>query len=111
MRDCLLFEDDSERIILLGGVPSDWFQHPTGMEVKGLETYFGTCDFIWNPQENGALLEISGTAAPPNGFVLRLPPSLKPTVTLNGERLAVAPDGDCSLPKHTKRVHIQFEKG
>jgi len=109
MRDCLMFEDDRGRIILLGGVSPDWFRHSDGMEIRGLETYYGKCNFSWTPQENGAMLELSGAALPPNGFVLRLPPLLKPTVILNRERLAVAPDGDCYLPAHAKRIYIEFD--
>jgi len=109
MRDCLMFEDDRERIVLLGGVSPDWLKHPDGMEIRGLETYYGKCNFSWTSQENGAILELSGTASPPNGFILRLPSSLKPTVILNGERLAVAPGGDCYLPAHAKRIYIKFD--
>jgi hypothetical protein len=109
MRDCLLFEDDSERVVLLAGIPSDWFRHPDGMEVKGLKTHFGSCDFNWIPRENGALLKLSGTAKPSNGFILRLPHSLNASVTVRGESLAVASSGDCLLPNHTREASIRFE--
>jgi len=109
MRDCLLFEDDSERVVLLAGVPLDWFRHQDGMEVKGLKTHSGSCDLTWVPRENGALLKLSGTAKPPNGFILRLPHSLNASVTVNGESLAVASNGDCLLPSHTREASIRFE--
>ncbi|MFC1716503.1 hypothetical protein ACFL6S_22735 [Candidatus Poribacteria bacterium] len=108
MRDCLVFEDDNERLVLLAGVPTAWFQHPEGMEVSGLMTHFGSCAFTWIPQGNEAVLRLSGTATPPNGFILRLPVSLNATVTLNGERLSVTPDGDYFLPKHVEEVHIEM---
>jgi len=108
MRDCLLFEDKNEHLVLLAGIPPSWFQHPDGMEVSGLETYFGTCAFAWEPRENGAVMKLSGTATPPNGFILRLPSSLNATATLNGESLTVAPNGDCILPRDTKEVYIRF---
>ena len=108
MRDCLLFEDNNERIVLLAGISPSWFRHPEGMQVKGLQTYFGTCAFDWIPQENSAVFKLSGTAAPPNGFILCLPPSLNTTVMLNGEYIKVAPNGDCHLPKNTKELYIQF---
>ncbi len=109
MRDCLLFEDDSKRIVLLAGIPSDWFRHPDGMEFKGLKTHFGSCDLAWVPQENGALLKLSGTVRPPYGFALRLPHSLNANVTVNGKNLAVTPNGDCFLPNYTKEASIRFE--
>ena len=110
MRDCLLFEDDNDRIVLLAGIPPEWFLHPEGMEVKGLKTYFGSCDFAWKVEDNAAALRLSGTASPPNGFVLRLPSSLNATVMLNGERVLDAPDGHFILPGDTKEVLITFER-
>ncbi len=109
MRDCLLFEDDSQRVVLLAGISSDWFRHPDGMEVKGLRTHFGSCDFAWIPRENGALLRLSGTAKPPYGFILRLPHSSNASVTVRGESLAVASNGDCLLPNYTREASIRFE--
>ncbi len=65
MRDCLLFENVREQLVLLAGVSPDWFRHPEGMEIRGLMSYYGSCDLNWVPQENGAILKLSGTAAPP----------------------------------------------
>jgi len=111
MRDCLLFEDDNERLVLLAGVPPEWFQRPEGMEIKGMQTYFGSCDFVWSSKEDGATLKLSGTAEPTNGFILRLPPSLNATVTLDGKHLTLEPNGDCLLPEDTKEAHIRFSRG
>jgi hypothetical protein len=108
MRDCLIFEDDNQRLVLLAGMPAEWLRHPDGLHVKGLETYFGTCDFAWIPQSDGAVFRLFGTAAPPNGFALRLPSSLNATVTLSGENLRLACSGDCILPRGTREVYIQF---
>ena len=65
MRDCLLFEDDNDRLVLLAGVHPDWFRHPDGMKISGMMTHFGVCEFSWIAQENGALFVLSGTAVPP----------------------------------------------
>ncbi len=99
----------TERLVLFAGISPEWFRRPEGMEIKGLETYFGSCALKWQVQDNTAVLRLSGTAEPPNGFVLRLPPSLKATVILDGESLPVAPNGDCLLPKQVKRVYVQFD--
>jgi len=72
LRDCLVFED-RDRLVLLAGVPPEWFRHPKGIKVEGLETCFGTCSFHLAPRQNGALLRLTGAAAPPGGFVVRLP--------------------------------------
>lgn len=68
VRDAIVYEDDG-RLILLAGVPPDWFQSPEGMSARGLATHYGTLDLAWK----GGKLKLGGTAAPPKGFLLRLP--------------------------------------
>ena len=109
MRDCLVFEDDNQRLVLLAGIPPEWLRHPDGIEIDGLGTYFGTCGLAWNTRENGAVLKLSGTSTPPNGFVLRLPPSLNAALVLDGQHTMALPNGDCILPKDVKEVYIQFQ--
>jgi hypothetical protein len=106
MRDCLLFEDDNDRIVLLAGIPPEWFSKP--MEVKGMETYYGTCSFEWIPRDNGAVLRILGTASPPNGFVLRLPNELNARVILEGKNINLELDGSSILPTGAKESYIRF---
>ncbi len=107
MRDSLAFED-GHRLVLLAGIPEEWFRDPRGMRVHGLCTYFGRLDFSYKSSGAAAELELTGTAAPPEGFILRLPPAAGAFVWRSGERLPVAPGGDCLFPNGTTKVRIQF---
>jgi hypothetical protein len=69
LRDSVVFEDE-DRLVLFAGVPPQWFASP--MRVEHLGTHYGPLTLRWTPDENGATLELSG-AAPPGGFVLRMP--------------------------------------
>jgi len=106
MRDCLLFEDDNDRIVLLAGIPPDWFRKD--MEVIGLETYYGTCSFSWIPKDDDAVLRIFGTAYPPNGFVLRLPKELNASVMIDDKHINIESNGSCIIPTDTKEIHTRF---
>ncbi len=68
MRDSILFEEE-DRLILLAGVPPEWFGDARGMRTGALPTYFGTLSIDYSPGR----LTLGGMAAPPGGFVLRLP--------------------------------------
>jgi len=107
IRDSLLFED-GDRLVLLAGVPTEWLTGKETVAVEGVPTYFGPCSCAWNPASAGATLTLTGKAAPAQGFVLRLPQSLKAAVTVNGKRVRPARGGDVILPAGTKRAEITF---
>lgn len=108
LRDCLVFENDNQ-LVLLGGVPADWFTSDTGLRVENLPTHFGDISFEWIPSKDGAKLVISGTAMPPDGYIIRLPALLNAIARIDGERsLEISPDGDCHLPVHTREVFFEF---
>jgi len=107
IRDSLLFED-GDRLVLLGGVPPEWFAGKQPTAVAGLPTYFGPCSFAWKPTDGGATLVLTGKAAPAQGFVLRLPKSLKATVKVGGKRLKAVGDGDFLLPLGTQEAAVAF---
>jgi hypothetical protein len=109
MRDCLLFED-GDRLILVGGVAPAWFTSKEGMAIEGLPTHFGPCTFRYTAENSGAVLTLSGPAAPPGGFVLRLPKAMAATVTVRSETLVRSPEGDVLLPPDTKRAEIAFSQ-
>ena len=70
LRDSLAFED-GDKLVLFGGVPEAWFQKP--MRLGNLPTYFGLLSVAYEPTANGGKLTFTGEAAPPEGFVIRLP--------------------------------------
>ncbi len=107
LRDSLLFEQ-GDRLVLLAGVPPDWFRSKEGMSLRSLPTVFGKLTLEYRVTSQGAVMELWGDALPPGGFTLRLPPDLGATVTHEGEPLTVSPDGDCVLPPGTRRLNLTF---
>jgi hypothetical protein len=107
LRDSLLFED-GDHLVLLAGVPAEWLTGKEGVRVEGAPTYFGPASFAWARADGGATLTLAGDASPPEGFVLRLPQSIKATVTAAGKTLA-AKGGDFLIPPRTKRAEVAFK--
>jgi len=107
MRDCLTFEND-HKLVLLSGVPSAWFTHKDGIRIEGMPTYFGKLNLKWKPKQGGATLKLGGTSKKLKGFLLRLPKSLKATVTVNNQTISTLADGEFILPSKTTEVRITF---
>jgi hypothetical protein len=107
MRDCLVFED-GDRLILLGGVPEKWLTKAETIRVTDLPTHFGPCSFTYKADIGGAVLRLSGKAAPPGGLVLRLPPGAATRITIDGKEASPAANGDVPLLPATKAVRIPF---
>ncbi len=107
MRDCLAFEN-GERLVLLSGVPPAWFTHENGITIESLPTYFGDLGLQWKPVTGGAIMTLAGQAQPPEGFLLRLPARLDPTLSVNGQAISAVTAGEFILPPTTNQVHISL---
>ncbi len=107
IRDCLVHEVDG-CLSLLAGVSPEWFTDPAGMHVENLPTEFGRCTFRYEPTDGGAVMTISGTASPPGGFVICLPPDLNAQAHLDGKPVEVKKDGRCFVPANARRVEWIF---
>jgi hypothetical protein len=107
LRDCLAYEDDG-RLVLFAGVPPSWFRERQGIGIRNLPTHFGDLGVSWETANGGATLRLEGKAQPPNGFVLSLPESLKPSVSVGGKTVESMERGYL-LPADTKEAHIQFD--
>ncbi len=105
LRDALAFEDD-DRLVLLPGVPPVWFRK--GMSIDNMPTHFGPLGLTYKATGNTASLSLAGPAAPPGGFVLRLPRGLEARVEADGQPVPRAETGDVALPAGTKEVRITF---
>lgn len=106
LRDCLVFED-RQKLILFAGIPETWFTDRRGMEITNLPTHFGELDVSWTVADDGAVLRPDGEASPDGGYVLSLPASLEPSVTVNGESVGRDARGYL-LPRNTKEARVQF---
>jgi hypothetical protein len=112
IRDSMAFED-GDRLVLLAGIPPEWFAGPEPVGVQALPTHFGAASFAWTPaapregQSVRATLTLLG-ASPPGGFVLRLPAGVRAAVTLDGNRRAEVSPGIVVLPSETKTAEISW---
>ena len=75
-----------------------------------MPTHFGRFTFAYANAGQTATLMLAG-ASPAEGFMLRLPPTLKAKATADGRALPRAANGDVPLPAGTKNVQIVFEAG
>jgi hypothetical protein len=107
LRDALLFED-GDRLVLLGGVPAEWLTGRQPIKVERMPTHFGPCSFAYTRVEGGAVLAMSGEAAPADGFFLRLPPTLGAIVKVGGRAILPQAGSGFLLPAGTKRAEIAF---
>jgi hypothetical protein len=106
IRDCLAYEDDG-RLVLFAGIPVGWFTDRAGLRIRHLPTHFGDLDVSWDVTSDGGTLRLEGRAVPPEGFLLSLPDSRKPTVSV-GRRTVERTERGFILPADTKEAHIQF---
>jgi hypothetical protein len=107
MRDCFVCERN-DQLVLLAGVPADWFTDPGGITIKNLPTYFGELDLRWKKTEQGAILELGDRAKPRGGFALRLPRSLRVQPRIAGGLVAKDSARGFLLPPGTENVHLEF---
>ncbi|MBL7185585.1 MAG: hypothetical protein ISS70_04615 [Phycisphaerae bacterium] len=109
LRDCLAFEDEQRhRLVLLSGIPPDWFSHEDGIAIQNMPTYFGRLDLRWRPWRGGATLELGGNRPPAARFVLRLPTSLNPRVAVGGRVIPASAPGEFILSAPTREAEIHF---
>ncbi len=107
MRDSVAFEDE-DRIVLLAGVPPEWFRHPSGMAAAKLATWFGDLSLAWTTSGSTAELHLDGSADPPGGFVLRLPPGLAAEASAGAQPLKPGADGDLRIPRGVQNVSLRL---
>ena len=82
MRDSLFFETEDE-LVLLAGIPEEWFRDPKGITVENAPTAFGVFSFTLQ----SGMLSIQGKEKPPKGFQLRTPNGVELAVMFNGKPL------------------------
>jgi hypothetical protein len=106
LRDCLAYEDGG-RLVLFAGVPPTWFTHRAGMRIRNLPTQFGALGASWERIDDGATLRLDGDAVPPEGFILSVPNSLKPSVSVAARAIESTKRGFV-LPADTTQAFIQL---
>lgn len=110
MRDAIV-DEDGGRLVLLAGVAPEWFRHPAGISVKNLRTHFGVFSFDYHPGRKVAMMTLTGTARPTQGYVVRLPEGPAAMVLADGRKLEPSKDVAWNLPGDTRKITIKFRSG
>jgi hypothetical protein len=110
LRDSLLYED-GDRLVLLAGVPPEWFSADEPLILENVPTHFGACSFRYEAKDNLASLEFSGPADPPGGFSLCLPQNLQAEVTADGRPVERSGDGTYAIGRGTRRIVLRSDPG
>jgi hypothetical protein len=107
LRDALVYEE-ADRLVLLAGVPPNWFTAGPSLIAQNLLTHFGPCSFRYRVEGATATIELDSKA--PGGCLLVLPAPLQPRVTLNGRALPPATASGLLLPPGLQRARLEFTK-
>ena len=87
--DMFVYERQTDgALVVAKGIPDDWVE-PTGFSAKNLRTPYGRVDLSFRPEGTDVLIEITGDANPPGGFILPFP----------WAHLAKGGSGDASPPQ------------
>ncbi len=105
LRDCLAFEDGGQ-LVVLGGIPPGWFKR--NMAIRNMPTAFGPLGLRYDCQGRAATLTLTGRAAPPQGFVLRLPREIKASLRIGDHVLQRRANGNFLVPAQATEVRLEF---
>ena len=106
----LAARESGKRLDLFCGAPAEWLQHGSGYRVYGMPTEFGPLDLSGDWEKDRLVVEIGGSAQPPEGYRLWWPRQIAPQrVLLNGQHLREFNAQWADLPHDFKgRVEVTF---
>lgn len=83
IRSMFVYEDELDQsLVLMAGLRQDWIDHPEGLSVENLPTYYGVISYSVIKQNNAYILDLSGD--------LRLPANGIRIKNFNGGRAPIA---------------------
>jgi len=110
VRDSVVFEDE-DRLVLLAGIPEEWFREPRPLRVEGLPTHHGILALTLSHRAPGVVgLSIGRTSNPPGGHALRWPRSIEASFEADGSAVQPQASGDILLPAGSRELQIRFQK-
>lgn len=96
VRSAFVYEDDGA-LVLGAGVTEPWIEKGVGIE--NLATWFGPLSYTARADGSQVTLNLSGSAAPPKGFLLNLPGcSASSYATVGGRKIKAREDGTILCP-------------
>ena len=95
----LAAREEGKRLDLFSGAPAEWLQHGEGFRVFGMPTAFGPLDLSGYWHRDQMVVEIGGSARPPEGYRIWWPRQIAPDrVLANGEHLKTFDAQGATLP-------------
>jgi hypothetical protein len=89
VRTMLLYESD-ETLVVTAGVPPAWLADGRQVRIEEAPTYWGPLSYVLERTREGWRIELTGSAAPPDGFIVVNPlPGPITSATVNGEPATV----------------------
>ncbi len=74
VRNLFVYEE-LDKLILAGGIPSEWATREGGISIKNFPTYYGVINYTIKQGKRGLELKVWGDAKPPKGFLFKSPVS------------------------------------
>ena len=108
LRDCLVYEDN-DTLVLLAGIPDEWFTSKQPLIIQNLPTHFGTLSLKYQSTDRGATLTLAGSAKPPGGCILRLPGGLKGVWRVPGGGAAGGLRGSVGVPAGVRNLTLEWQ--
>lgn len=109
-RTMFVYEDHhDQKLILLGGVPDEWFTDPAGVGFENLRTEFGPISVDARGSGNKVTLRLTGTATPPGGFEIRSPLSKKIVrASMDGNALEMTAANSVVIKSLPATIEIEY---
>ncbi len=108
LRDCLVFEDGSD-LVLLGGIPAGWFLSVKGISIQNLPTYFGKLNLNYLYKNGVGHIDLSKSRAIPDQYRLKLPTGLAVKLKADGAPLDSTAAGVFLIPGKTRGIELLFQ--
>jgi len=112
LRAFLLYEEGN-RIVLGAGIPPEWLGPGKELSIDSAPTFFGTLSYALSVDSSAKLISVrmSGTARPPEGYVLRLPIMREriESAKADGSPVDIAENGNISLNAGVKEISITLK--
>lgn len=112
IRNLFVFEDEAEQCLWIAdGIHPDWLNHPEGISVEHLPTYYGDISYSISRKDNQYHFSITGPVKPPAGGIRvgNPNPPLQPSaIFVNGIRVQATKIEDIRIKNIPAEILIQY---
>lgn len=106
----MLIREESGKLVILTCVPEKWFTGKKPVELENVPTYFGTVNYTVGNQGGKLKVKVTGSAAPPDGFVFKSPFQKKniKNVKINNKQWKEFSDKEVMFNKLPAEIEIYY---